>query len=299
MGDFSTDLSDAIVGGSFGSSPATRGRERGARARGLPIFTEAQQLAAASGLTAPPNFGGRAPELETRQVRAMVLPAQPIQNDFTGFPSRAVELEAPYPVIVQAQANPLANSNPPSCFNFIYAVPQLRAPVVTTSTTGIFGGQFACVRSTNGGTLYLPAGKWFLYYPDTNVCAVGVFDARDPMFAAWMLAQPGAHMNNLHAADFVLDDSVVVSTVALPGNRWRKWCSIQNTTPPDPMSLVSLNVRVGFNAPPNTNRGVQLAPGQSMTLSGDTLVFTNIQIVREYGIAAGGPTLTVSALEWM
>lgn len=300
MSDFITSVGGPMIGrpGNGGPGRALSDMIASASAAGgAEQALLAQMLSSASG--APVNAGENNPQQAFRQVRLLDVPAQPTQNDFTGFPSRGVVLQEPYPVILQAQASPVSGANPPSCFNLLYAVPQLGAPVVTKNeNVASLGGQFACVRSTNGGTLYLPAGKWWVYYPDDNNIQIAVFDARDPVFALWMLQRPGAHANNIHAPDFVFDDATP-GDVVLVGNRWRKWCLIQNTTAPDPTLAENRNVRIGFNSPPNATKGTQLRPGESWLIAGETLVGTVVQAIREYGTAAGGPTVTVGVMEWI
>jgi hypothetical protein len=245
---------------------------------------------------APPNYGGRGQAEGTRPIQMIQLNPRPSGNDFTGFPQDAFHLYAPHPVILQAQArmNPASDA---SLTNFFYAVPFVRrVDSDPNGNTGIgIGGQFVAVRSRNAGVMYLPPGDWYLYYPENNLLTLGVFDARDPLFASWMLGQYGQHALSRHASDFVLDDTVLAPVVALEANRWRSMVFIQNTTLP--AAGVNGNVRVFTTTPPTSTRGIQLAPGAGIQFVGESLILQQIQIWRE--APSPGPTVTVHASEWV
>ncbi len=156
----------------------------------------------------------------------------------------------------------------------------------------------AAIQSTNSGVLYLPAGKYYLYYPDTTGSGatfrggvdVMAIDGSDPVLALWYLSRPGAHVATVHPNQLAVPPAV--QTTILSGNRDRKACWIQNVTGDFNFGAVPVApggaVRLTFATPVNVNRGIRLPPiyadgGQHMPLklAGSDLFLDDIYAISE------------------
>lgn len=200
--------------------------------------------------------------------RFMTLVAQ---NE-TGFPQTATPFVNDKPMLIWPMARN-ATVKAPAVDNFLTALPtELIDPsagqIPPTTITPAHS-------SVNGGALYLPPGRWYLYYPDAGLNIRCFAFQCDPMLAAMMLARPGNHSTSGHPNEITVDGAGA-GTFIWTGRANRKAMFLQCTN-----SSVGVRLGIGFDA--TATRGLRLPANQwpPFTLAGSSLACEYIHAFAE------------------
>lgn len=218
------------------------------------------------GLRGLPSNNQGSPIKQANPIHYITIPpgAPDVATGPQNWPQASREQEFNTPVIIVGSAENAADFSP-SVKEMIYALPtELRDPA-----NGFYANNVCIpgIQSVNGGTLYLPAGKYYLYYAGAEELRALVIDASDPLLAAQYLMRPGNHTHTIPNAASPDDINIPTgsATTFAPGNYRRKAVWFQN--------VGSTPIRVTIGSSVALNRGFYLPVNQfpPMVLAGPTL----------------------------